>query len=145
MPTLQLCSEGFFFIEQKRQNYGAKTSCLWDGCSRIKFDVYVTVHHWYNNINSQLDATIIILLIYGYIYIPIYPDEVPPHPGHQQAASSVLHNTGCKYSLVLLRMDEIIVQNMLSWFKFLIKLFLLLLVGCLYYCINDACSHKHQI
>ena len=26
-------------------------------------DVCVTVHHWYNNINSQLDATIIILLI----------------------------------------------------------------------------------
>ena len=22
------------------------------------FDIYVTVHHWYNNINSQLDATI---------------------------------------------------------------------------------------
>ena len=28
-----------------------------------KFDVCVTVHNWYNNINSQLDATIIILLI----------------------------------------------------------------------------------
>ena len=27
------------------------------------FDVYVTVHHRYNNINSQLHATIIILLI----------------------------------------------------------------------------------
>jgi len=25
-------------------------------------DVCVTVHHWYNNINSQLDATIMILL-----------------------------------------------------------------------------------
>jgi len=23
-----------------------------------KFDVCVTVHHWYNNINSQLDATL---------------------------------------------------------------------------------------
>jgi len=22
------------------------------------FDIFVTVHHWYNNINSQLDATI---------------------------------------------------------------------------------------
>jgi len=27
------------------------------------FDVCVTVHHWYNNINSQLDAIIIVLLI----------------------------------------------------------------------------------
>ena len=25
--------------------------------------ICVTVHHWYNNINSQLDATIIILLL----------------------------------------------------------------------------------
>jgi len=29
------------------------------------FDVCVTVHHLYNNINSQLDATIIILLWYN--------------------------------------------------------------------------------
>ena len=28
----------------------------------LLFDVCVTVHHWYNNINSQLDAIIIILL-----------------------------------------------------------------------------------
>ena len=27
-----------------------------------KFNVCVTVQHWYNNINSQLDATIVILL-----------------------------------------------------------------------------------
>ena len=27
------------------------------------FDGCVTVHHWYNNINSRLDATVIILLI----------------------------------------------------------------------------------
>ena len=42
----------------------AKPTCgvqlLW--CSD-KFDVCVTVHHWYNSMNSQLDATIIILLI----------------------------------------------------------------------------------
>jgi hypothetical protein len=29
----------------------------------LQIDVCVTVHHWYNNINSQLDATIIILLL----------------------------------------------------------------------------------
>jgi len=29
------------------------------------FDVCVTVYHWYSNINSQLDATIILLLIFS--------------------------------------------------------------------------------
>jgi len=62
----------------------------------------------------------------------------------QQAASSVHYITCCKHSLVLLRMGEIIVRNMLSWLKLLIKLLMLHLVGCLYYCINDARSHKYQ-
>ena len=61
------------------------------------------------------------------------------------AAPSVHYTTSCKHSLVLLRMGEIIVRNMLSWLKLLIKLLLLHLVGCFYYCINDARSHKHQI
>jgi len=52
----------------------------------------------------------------------------------QQAASSVHYTTSCKHSLALLRMREIITQNMLSWLKLLIKLLLLHLVGCLYYC-----------
>ena len=64
--------------------------------------------------------------------------HIPPHPGHQQAASSVLYTTSCKYSLVLLRMGEIIARNMLSWLKLLIKLLLLHLVGCLY-----CCTRKH--
>jgi len=63
----------------------------------------------------------------------------------QQAASSVLYTTSCKHSLVLLRMGEIIARIMLSWLKLLIKLLLLHLVGCLYYCIKYARSHKHQI
>jgi len=58
---------------------------------------------------------------------------VPPHPGHEQAASSVIYTTSCKHNLVLLRMCEIIARNMLSWLKLLIKLLLLHLVGCLYY------------
>ena len=66
-------------------------------------------------------------------------------PGHQQATSSVLCTTSCKHSLVLLRMSEIITGNMLSWFKILITLLLLHLVGCLCYFINDTRSHKHQI
>jgi len=64
--------------------------------------------------------------------------------GDQQAASSVLYTTNCKNSLVILRMGEIIARNMLSWLKLLIKLLLLHLVGCLYYCIYDARLHKHQ-
>jgi len=39
-----------------------------------------------------------------------------------QAASSVHYTTSCNHSVVLLRMDEIIARNMLSWLKLLIKL-----------------------
>ena len=60
-------------------------------------------------------------------------DEVPPHPGHQEAASSVHYTTSCKHSLVLLRMGKVIARNMLSWLKSLIKLLLLHLVGSLYH------------
>jgi len=123
----------------------------------------------WRNINSQLVATIIILLkisisstcfgryfrpssgtlgcVYSLWYkapmmLPAGDQEaVPPHPGHQQAASSVLYTTSCKHSLVFLRMGESIARNMLSW----LKLLLLHLVGCLYYYISDARSHKHQI
>ena len=38
-----------------------------------------------------------------------------------QAASSVHYTTSCKHSLVLLRMDEIIARNMLSWLWLLIN------------------------
>ena len=61
-----------------------------------------------------------------------------------QAASSLRYTTSCKHRVVLLRMDEIMAGNMLSWLKLLIKLLLLHVVGCLYYCINDVRSHKHQ-
>ena len=60
---------------------------------------------------------------------------VPPDPGHQQAASTVHYTTSCKHSLVLVTMGEITARNMLCWLKLLIKLLLLHLVGCLYYCI----------
>jgi len=62
-----------------------------------------------------------------------------------QSILTVLYTASCQHSLVLLRMGEIIAQNMLSWLKLLIKLLLLHLVGCLYYCINDAQLHKHQM
>jgi len=111
-----------------------------------------------DNINSQLDATIIILLIisisstcFGRYFRPSLgalpagdQDAVEPHPGHQQAASPVLYTTSCKHSLVLLRMGENIARNILRWLKLLIKLLLLQLVGCVCYHINYARSHKHQ-
>jgi len=57
---------------------------------------------------------------------------------------SVHYTTSCKHSLALLMMDEIIARNMLSGLKLLTKLSLLHLVGCLYYYINDARSHRHE-
>ena len=68
-----------------------------------------------------------------------------PPAGRQQAASSVHYTISCKHSLVLLRMGEIIARNMLSLLKLFIKSLFLHLVGYLYYCINDARSHKHKI
>jgi len=41
-------------------------------------------------------------------------------------------------------MGEIIARNIFSWLKLLIKLSLLHLVGCLYYCTNDARWQKHE-
>jgi len=46
---------------------------------------------------------------------------VPPQPCHQQATLSVHFTTSCKYSLVLLRMGEIIARNMLNSLKLLIN------------------------
>ena len=37
--------------------------CMFLNYESEGFDICVTVHHWYNNINSQLDETIILLLI----------------------------------------------------------------------------------
>jgi len=109
-----------------------------------------------NNINSQLDATNTILFIKSINFV--HPQEHRTVftacgvmyrqccllvTSHQQAASSVFYTTSCKHSPVL-RKDEIIARNMLSWLKLLIKLLLFHLVGCLYYCINDARSHNYQ-
>ena len=55
-----------------------------------------------------------------------------------------IDTTNCEHIPVLLRMGEIIVRNMLSWLKLLIKLLLLHLGGCLYHYISDARSHKYQ-
>jgi hypothetical protein len=64
---------------------------------------------------------------------------------HQEAALSVFLTTGCKHSLVLLRIDEIITRKKLSWLKLLMKLLLFYLVGCLYYCIKEnKISHFTQ-
>jgi len=119
-------------------------------------------HSRNNNINSQLDATIIILLIISIswtcfgrksrpssgeldcVYSLWYKAPAMLPAGDQQAASPVLYTTSCKHSLVLLRMGETVARIMLNWLKLLIKLLLLHLVGCLYYYISDARSHKYQ-
>jgi len=108
------------------------------------------------NINSQLDATIKLLLLisisstcFGRYF---RPSSGPLDSVYSTAdaacwwpASAVLYTTSCKHSPVVLRMGENIARNMLSWLKLVIKVLLLMhLVGCLYYCINDARSHKHQ-
>ena len=126
-----------------------------------------------NNINSQLDATIITVLIisisstcFGRYFRPssaalgcvyslwykaptMLPAGGPVDQFHLILVTSRQHRQcfipRCKHSLALLRMDENIARNMLSWLKLLIKLLLLYLVGCLYYCINDARSLKHQM
>ena len=51
------------------------------------------------------------------IILPILRSTVlcfTPHPACQQAALLVLYTTRCKHSLVVLRIGEIIAQNMLS-------------------------------
>jgi len=115
----------------------------------------------YISINSQLDETVT-NFIDNYNHLSMFRaiisptlrstrlclqlgTAVPPHPCHQQAASPVHYTTSCKHSLVLLRMGEIIARNMLSWLKLSVKFVIVALFDCLYYCISDARSHRHQI
>jgi len=62
------------------------------------FDVSVTVHHWYNNINSQLDATIIILLIIS-ISSTCFGREFYPSSGALDCVYS-LHRRCCLQHIV---------------------------------------------
>jgi len=97
-----------------------------------EFDVCVTVHHWYNNINGQLDAKIT-NLIHNYNQLNTFREMISPilrnarlclqlvvkctgdaACSHQQTASPVHHTTRCKHGIMLLRMSEIIARNMLS-------------------------------
>ena len=59
------------------------------------------------------------------------------------AASSMYYTTSCKHSVVLLgrnyRPKHVELIGIIN------KPLLLHLVGCLYYCISDARSYKHQI
>jgi len=63
---------------------------------------------------------------------------IPPHPGHQQAASSVHCTTSCKHSLVFLRTGEIITRNMLNW----LKSFCLLVTRMMWNCIPPHPGHQ---
>ena len=95
----------------------------------------------YNNINSRLDATMIILLtisisstcfgrefrpssgaldcVYSLWYkaptmLPAGDQDEVEVTSSWSPASSVHYTTNCKHSLVLLRMGEILARNMLS-------------------------------
>ena len=92
----------------------------------------MTVHHWYNNINSQIDKKITNFIdnynqlnMFRAIISPIlrnsrlclqlvlwWNDDTACR--RQQVASSVYYTKSCKHSLVLLRIGEIIARNMLS-------------------------------
>ena len=58
---------------------------------------------------------------------------VTVHNWCNNTAFSVHCTKTCKNSLVLLRMGEIIARNMLKWFKLVMKLLSMHLIGCLYY------------
>ena len=117
---------------------------------------YYYVHHWYCNINSELDSTITILLIisisstcFGRHFRPssgaldcVY--SLYNSPTMLPVGGSVHYTTSCKHSLVLLRMGENVTRNMLSWLKLLIKLLLLNLVRCLYYSISDVRNNRNN-
>jgi len=88
--------------------------------------IYIRTFAACNSINSQLDATIMILLIIS-ISSTYFGQKFRPSSGaldcvyslwyNAQAASSVHCTTSCKQSLVLLRMGEINARNMLSRLK----------------------------
>ena len=100
--------------------------------AQIHFDICVTVHHRYNNRNSQLDATIT-NFIDNYMQLNMFRAIISPILRSTRlclrlvvqctddaafwrcllAASSVLYTTSCKHRLVFLRMGEIIARNML--------------------------------
>ena len=57
-----------------------------------------------------------------YVRIVQLERRVPPHPGRQQAAPSVHYTTSYKHSLVLLRMGEIIAQNIVELIEIIDKI-----------------------
>ena len=57
----------------------------------------------------------------------------------------VHYNTSCKHSLLLLKMDEIIARNTLSWLELLINRYCCVELVVYIICINDAWSKKYQI
>jgi len=64
--------------------------------------------------------------------------------GRQQASCSVHYTTSCKQSSAPEYWRNYRPKHV-ELIEFTNKLLLLHLVGCLYYCIRDTRSHKHQI
>jgi len=83
----------------------------------VSIYTYIPTYIYYN-INNQLDAIIIIIIIIFFNQLNMFRAIISPILRSTRlwynAAPLVHYTTRCKHSLVLLRMDEIIARNMLS-------------------------------
>jgi len=91
----------------------------------------MTVHHWYSDINNQLDAKITIYwrfqsaqhvsgdnFVHPQEHLAMFTAYGTVHRRCCRPATSSVHCTiNCKHSQVLLRMGENIARNVLSWLK----------------------------
>ena len=100
----------------------------------------------YNNINSRLDATIIILRITS-ISSTCFGRQFRPSSGALDCVYSLWYNAptvmpvGTTVRCIIPHYRPKHVELIVIINK---NLLLLHPVGCLYYCINDARSHRHQ-
>ena len=129
------------------------TYTMMHGSIKLKFCVpYLCIteyaHTYVTNQQMHINKMFHVILLFIEMFRSLLQLSSGCHTGTQtiykQETSSLLYTTGCKHSLALPRMGEIVARNVFSWLKLLIILLLLCLVGCLYYCIIDALLHKHQ-
>ena len=71
-------------------------------------------------------------------------EVVPPHPGYRPAASSVHYTSICNTQSSAPEDGRNYRPKHVELIGIINKTLLLHLVGCLYYCISDAPSYKHQ-
>ena len=84
IERVKLCFTPLYIFKASRAKYLHAGSLAvlrfddWAGRG-FKFDICVTVHHWYNNINSQLDATITVF-IDNYNQLNMFSGDNFAHP-----------------------------------------------------------------